>query len=128
MTLKKSLKRLICIFIMFFLTVSSFNNIFAAENNKFVVIETIEDKPLSERLKGVSESVIGADRLRISHLTSRGNSDLKGIGSCIIYALSKFAQKRGSDSVYAFSLHKARPFYKKLLFIFISCKNRRFIL
>lgn len=33
MTLKKSFKRLICIFIMFFLTVSSFNNIFAAQNN-----------------------------------------------------------------------------------------------
>ena len=87
---------------------------------------------LQERFKGICLAEFQNGYIFISKLQSLAKEpkgkDLKGIGSCLVYAVSKLAQKTNQDSVRLSSNLDAFDFYRKLKFFQPKPQYNTFVL
>ena len=84
--------------------------------SKYFIIENPDDKTV-ERIKGLALAEVQEDTMSVALLQSerqiKGEGALKGIGSCLLYAIVKAAKEM---PVWLLPTKKAEPFYQKIGF------------
>ena len=99
-------------------------------SDEFCLLVEIPTEKVGRQVKAMSSFFVSPKNIWIRYIQSKSQTALfkkiKGAGSLIMYAISKFAQKRKSQTVSLYSAGFSKNFYKKLGFMNIS--GRRFSL